>query len=67
VASTLVGCGESSPTPSAVATLSEIEGDVSVMEAGADIWTEGQVGMSLEVGDAAKTGEDSSAEVTFFD
>ena len=67
VASTLVGCGESSPTPSVVATLSEIDGDVSVMEAGTDSWTEGQVGMSLEVGDAAKTGEDSSADITFFD
>lgn len=62
-----VGCGESSLTPSVVATLSEIDGDVSVKEAGAGSWTEGQVGMSLEVGDAAKTGDDSSAEITFFD
>ena len=67
VASTVVGCGEGSPTPSTVATLSEIEGDVSVMEAGTDSWTEGQVGMSLEVGDTVRTGNNSSAEITFFD
>jgi len=67
VASTVVGCGEGSSTPSTVATLSEIEGDVSVMEAGTDSWTEGQVGMSLEIGDTVKTGNNSSAEITFFD
>ena len=67
MASTLVGCGESSSTPSIVAVLSDIEGDVSVMEAGMDSWTEGQVGMSLVVGDTVKTGDNSSAEITFFD
>ena len=67
VASTEVGCGEGSPTPSTVATLSEIDGDVSVMEAGTDSWTDGQVGMSLVVGDTVKTGNDSSAAITFLD
>lgn len=67
VASTVVGCGEGSPTPSTVATISEIEGDVSVMEVGTDSWTEGQVGMSLEIGDTVKTGNNSSAEITFLD
>lgn len=67
VASTMVGCGEGSSNPSVVATLSEIEGDVSVMEAGTDTWTEGQDGMELEEGDAVKTGNDSSAEITFLD
>ena len=67
VASTMVGCGDGSSTPSTVATLSEIEGDVSVMEAGTASWTEGQVGMSLVVGDTVKTGNDSSAEITFLD
>ena len=67
VASTVVGCGEGSPTPSTVATISEIEGDVSVMEAGTDSWTEGQVGMSLEIGDTVRTGNNSRAEITFFD
>jgi VCBS repeat-containing protein len=37
------------------------------MEAGTDSWTEGQVGMSLEVGDTVKTGNDSGAEITFLD
>jgi VCBS repeat-containing protein len=37
------------------------------MEAGTDTWTEGEVGMSLEDGDVVKTGDDSSAEITFFD
>lgn len=36
VASTVVGCGDGSPTTSTVATLSEIKGDVSVMKAGTD-------------------------------
>lgn len=67
VASTLAGCGEGSSTPSTLTTLSAVEGDVSVMEAGTDSWTEGEVGMSLEVGDTVKTGDDSSAEITFFD
>ncbi len=66
-ASTLVGCSEGSSNPSTLTTLSAIEGDVSVMKAGTDNWTEGEVGMSLEVGDAVKTGEDSRAEITFFD
>ena len=67
VASTVVGCGGGSSTPSIVATLSEIEGDVSVMEAGTASWTEGLVGMSLVVGDTVKTGNNSSAEITFLD
>ena len=65
--STVVGCGEGSPTPSTVATISEIEGDVSVTEVGTDSWAEGQVGMSLEIGDTVKTGNNSSAEITFLD
>ena len=65
--STVVGCGGGSSTPSTLTTLSAIDGDVSVMEAGTDSWTEGDVGMSLEDGDVVKTGDDSSAEITFFD
>ena len=68
VASTVVGCGGGgSPTTSTVAVLSDIGGDVSVMEAGMDSWTEGQVGISLVVGDTVKTGNNSSAEITFLD
>jgi VCBS repeat-containing protein len=65
--STVVGCGGGSSIPSTLTTLSAIEGDVSVMEAGTDSWTAGEIGMSLEVGDTVKTGDDSSAEITFFD
>lgn len=64
---TVVGCGGGSSTPSTLTTLSAIDGDVSVLEAGTDSWSEGEVGMSLEDGDAIKTGDDSSAEITFFD
>jgi VCBS repeat-containing protein len=67
VISTPFGCGGGSSTPSTLTTLSAIDGDVSVMEAGTDTWTEGEVGMSLENGDVVKTGDDSSAEITFFD
>ena len=67
VASSLVGCGQDSP--STLTILSITEGDVFVMKAGTDSWTEAEaeVGMSLEVGDSIKTGDDSSAEITFFD
>jgi hypothetical protein len=65
VVSILVGCGGGSSTPSTLTTLSAIDGDVSVMETGTDSWTEGKVGMSLEDGDVVKTGDDSSAEITF--
>ena len=37
------------------------------MKAGTDEWIEGAVEMSLEVGDAVRTGDDSGAEITFFD
>jgi VCBS repeat-containing protein len=67
VASALVGCGEGSSTPSTLTTLSAVEGDVSVMEAGTDDWIEAELGMSLEEGDTIKTGDDSSAEITFSD
>ena len=65
VASTLVGCGQGSP--STLTIISITDGDVFVMKAGTDDWIEGEVGMSLEVGDAIKTGDDSGAEITFFD
>ena len=64
VASTLAGCGSS---PSTLTILSITEGDVFVMKAATDDWIEGAVEMSLEVGDALKTGDDSGAEITFFD
>lgn len=67
VSSTVIGCDGGSPTPSTVATLSEIEGDVSVKEAGTESWAGGHVGMSLVVGDTVKTGNDSSAKITFLD
>ena len=64
MASTLVGCGCS---PSTLTILSISEGDVFVMKAGTDSWIEAEVGMSLEPGDSIKTGDDSSAEINFFD
>ena len=66
VALTLVGCGGGSPCPSTLTILSITEGDVFVM-AGTDDWIEAEVEMSLEVGDTIKTGDDSGAEITFFD
>ena len=63
VASTLFGCSQ----PSTLTILSITDGDVFVMKAGTDDWIEGEVTMSLEAGDSIKTGNNSSAEVTFFD
>jgi hypothetical protein len=64
VASTLVGCDSS---PATLTILSITEGDVSVMKAGTDDWIEAGVETRLEVGDRIKTGDDSGAEITFFD
>ena len=64
VASTLAGCGSS---PSTLTILSITETDVFVMKAGVDDWIEAEIGMSLGVGDTLKTGDDSGAEITFFD
>jgi Leucine-rich repeat (LRR) protein len=64
VTSTVVGCD---PSPSTLTILSTTEGDVSVMKAGTTSWIAAQGGMSLEAGDSVKTGNDSSAEITFFD
>jgi len=61
LASTLVGCGSSST----LTILSITEGNVSVMKAGTGSWVEAQVGMSVEAGDSIKTGDNSSAEITF--
>ena len=52
---------------STLTILSMTEGNILVMKAGTGNWIEAQVGMSLEVGDAIKSGEGSSAEITFFD
>jgi hypothetical protein len=64
VVATLVGCESS---PSTLTILSITEGDVFVMKAGADDWIEGAVEMSLEAGVTLRTGDDSGAEITFFD
>jgi len=63
-ATTLVSCGSSHST---LTILSITEGNVSVMKAGTGSWIETQAGMSLEIGDSVKTGDNSSAEITFFD
>jgi len=67
VTSTLVGCSGASPTDSTLTIFSITEGTVLVMKAGTDDWTEAAIEMSLEVGDIIKTGDDSGAEITFFD
>ena len=64
VASTLVSCGSS---PSTLTILTATEGNVSLTKAGTGGWVEAQAGVSLEPGDRIKTGDNSSAEITFFD
>jgi hypothetical protein len=66
LASTLVGCDGGQSTPS-LNIFSTSGGNVSVMKAGTGSWTGAQAGMSLEVGDSIKTGDSSSAEITFLD
>ena len=67
VALASIGCSGGSPCSSTLTILSISEGDVFVMKAGTDSWVEAQGGMSLEPGDSIKTGDDSGAEITFFD
>jgi hypothetical protein len=49
------------------AVLSMKSGDVFVMEAGTDNWVEAQVSLVLGEGDAIKVGDNSQAEITFFE
>src|SRR4030042_3345996 len=68
MASIVVGCGGGGGSRcSPLATLSTAEGDVLVMKVGTNTWVQGQVGMSMNIGDTVKTGDNSSALVTFFD
>jgi hypothetical protein len=67
IAWTLVGCSGASSTDSTLTILSITEGDVFVMKTDTDDWAEATVEMSIEVGDTIKTGDDSGAEITFFD
>ena len=64
MASTLVGCG-SSPSRFTMASTTGV--DISVMKEGAASWVDAQVGMSLAPGDIVKSGDNSSAEITFVD
>ena len=61
----LGGNGEQQANP--LATLSIKEGDVLVMNVGADSWVQAQVGLILEQGDTIKTDDYSRAEITFFE
>jgi len=67
VTSTLVGCSGAPSDSSTLTIFSITEGTVLVMKAGMDSWTEATVEMPLEVGDIIRTGDDSGAEITFFD
>ena len=53
------------PTPLTI--LSITDGDVFVMRAGTSSWTAAKVGMTLQPGDSIKSGNNSHAEVTFFE
>jgi hypothetical protein len=64
--------GSASPSvvlaaPSTLTILSISAGDVFVMRAGSTDWIKAEAGISLEVGDSVKSGDDSKAEITFFD
>jgi VCBS repeat-containing protein len=67
VTSTLAGCSGVPSDSSTLTVFSITEGTVLVMKAGTDDWTEATIEMPLEVGDTIKTGDDSGAEITFFD
>jgi hypothetical protein len=52
---------------STLTILSISSGEVFVMRAGSAEWIKAQVGIPLEVGDSVKSGDNSKAEITFFD
>ncbi|MFC2024185.1 FecR domain-containing protein [Chloroflexota bacterium] len=62
----VVGC-TCAKQPDQQAVLSVKDGDVHVMKAGADNWIEAQVSLILKQGDTMKVGDDSRAEITFFE
>jgi hypothetical protein len=66
MAAILAGCSGPSGNPSPLASLSKAVGDVSVSNDGGS-WTGAQIGMSLDTGDGVKTGDDSTAQITFLD
>ena len=72
-ASTPDDSSESTPPPTTIAAPSTLTilsisiGDVFVMKAGTDEWVEAEAGISVEAGDSLKSGDDSTAEITFFD
>jgi len=67
LAAALVGCsGGGSADPSPLASLSEAVGDVSVSDHGGG-WNGADIGMSLDAGDGIRTGNNSTAEITFLD
>ncbi len=53
--------------PSELTMLSIAEGQVFVMKSGANNWIEAGVNTTLEIGDTLKAGDDSRAEITFFE
>jgi uncharacterized repeat protein (TIGR01451 family) len=57
---------DDSPTTPTLAILSQAAGNVSISSGGTG-WTGAQVGMPLGTGDAVKTGDDSTAKITFLD
>ncbi len=55
------------PVPTELPILSIIDGDIFILKPSASEWVTVQAGMVLEPGDMIKTGDDSNAEITFFE
>jgi len=68
-----ISCGEQSVpatslrSPSEATVISVVSGEVMVMKAGADAWSQVSPGMALGIGDRIKTGPGSNAVITFFE
>ena len=66
-------CGQSSDsgrtitTPTELTILTIAEGQVFVMKAGTNTWIEASVGITVELGDTLRAGDDAQAEITFFE
>jgi hypothetical protein len=73
LAAGLISCGERSApatslrSPSEATVVSVVSGEVMVMKAGTDTWSQISPGMALGTGDRIKTGPSSNAVITFFE
>ncbi|NLI77720.1 MAG: FecR domain-containing protein [Candidatus Riflebacteria bacterium] len=64
---TVVGCGGGGSSPSAIATLGQVQGKVEARSRGGDPFAPAAGEVSLQAGGAVRTGEDGHGQVKYLD